>query len=123
MLYSVESGHYIKKLPHKKEFNRYRARITDLEYNNIVDRLNDMIDGDEIHTAGWMPGSNWKGTVFEPIYYACGENVELSGMFFGLIVFKVMMDRDDCWGFGRYKKDGIDIKSMTYFRLAKCPEE
>jgi len=27
-----------------------------------------MIDADEIHKAGWMPGYNWSGTVFEPIY-------------------------------------------------------
>lgn len=77
-----------------------------------------MIDGDEIHTAGWMPGTNWTDTVFQPIYDGCGENYQVSAMFFGLIVFKVFMDRDDYWGFGKYEKDGIPIHSITYFRLA-----
>jgi hypothetical protein len=46
-----------------------------------------MIDKDEIHTAGWMPGNNWSGSVFEPIYTkACGMNEEESGLCFGLFV-------------------------------------
>ena len=27
-----------------------------------------MIDGAEVHTAGWMPGYYWPGTPWEPIY-------------------------------------------------------
>ena len=67
-----------------------------------------------------MPGSNWDGTVYEPLYYACGKNQTQSGMFFGLIVFKTLMEREDkVWGFGRYG----DIKSMTYFVLDNPPPE
>ena len=42
--------------------------LTDLEWRNIVTVLNEIIDGNEVHTAGWMPGSNWMGyTVFHPL--------------------------------------------------------
>jgi hypothetical protein len=27
------------------------------------------------------------------------------------------MDRPDDWSFGRYEKDGIPIRGMTYFRI------
>lgn len=121
MLYSVDSQKYVTKLPHKNDFDRWRKRISDAKYNLIVDELNLRVDGDEIHTAGWMPGSDWNGTVFEPLYFACGQSIQAAGLFFGLIVFKLMMDRSDYWGFGRYEKDGVPIQSMTYFKLQSKP--
>lgn len=117
MLISIDSGEQVKKLPHKKEYDKWRARISDNHFDAIVDELNRRIDSDEVHTAGWMPGSDWDGTVFEPIYFACGRSVQAAGMFFGLIVFKIMMDRDDMWGFGKFEKDGVPIQSMTYFKI------
>lgn len=63
------------------------------------------------------------GTVYEPIYEACGKNVSQSGLFFGLIVFYILMNREDkVWGFGRFEKDGKQIASMTYFVLDNPPE-
>lgn len=57
-----------------------------------------------------------------PLYVACGKNVTQAGMFFGLIVFKLLMERQDkTWGFGRYEKDGRQIASMTYFELKNPP--
>jgi hypothetical protein len=81
------------------------------------DELNRMIDSDEIHTAGWMPGSNWMGTVIEPIYHACGRNQTQAALFFGLIVYKVFMERPDAWACGRFQLNGKDIKSLTNFRV------
>lgn len=117
MLYSADNGVFIKRLPHKRDYDMWRARLPDSDYNAIVDELNNRIDGNDIHTAGWMPGHDWTGTVFEPLYHACGRNIETAALFFGLIVYKVMMERPDYWGFGRYEKDGIPIQSMTYFKL------
>lgn len=38
----------------------------------MVDELNKRIDENpEVHTAGWIPGHDWTGTVFYPIYLAC----------------------------------------------------
>jgi len=121
MIYSIEKGEFITKLPHEKDFKVWRKRIGDNDYNTIVDELNKRIDGDEVHTAGWMPGHDWTGTVFEPIYHACGRRIDTAALFFGLIVFKAFMDRDDYWGCGRYEKDGKPIHSMTYFRLKNIP--
>lgn len=120
-LFSLDRGVYrIQDLPHEREFDVWRSRLREIDFEAIVNELNSRIDSDEIHTAGWIPGSDWTGTVWEPIYYACGQDIEASGMFFGLIVFYIMMNREDCWGFGRYEKDGLPIESMTYFRI-ECP--
>jgi hypothetical protein len=121
VLYSIDAGKYINDLPHKHEFIQWRVKVSDADYDLIENELNNRINGDEVHTAGWIPGSDWTGTVFEPLYFACGKNVEAAGLFFGLIVFKVIMDRKDCWGFGKYEKKGMPIRSMTYFKLNSIP--
>lgn len=117
MLYSIDKGEYVKQLPHKSDYLRWRSNLSDEDYEKILTELQQRIDGDEVHTAGWMPGHDWTGTVFEPLYHACRRDVEQAAKFFGLILFKLMMERDDDWGFGRYQKDGVDIRSLTYFRI------
>lgn len=122
MLYSVDSGQYVTRLPHQTDYDRWRKNISDDEYKAVEDAINARIDASEINTAGWIPGHDWTGTVYEPIYKACGKNVTQAGMFFGLIVFKLLMERQDkTWGFGRYEKEGRQIASMTYFELKNPP--
>jgi hypothetical protein len=121
MLYSIQKGKFVTVLPHEKEFKVWKSKLNTNDYNVIINELNNRVDGDEIHTAGWIPGSNWMGTVFEPLFHACGKNEESAAKFFGIIVFKVIMDRSDCWGFGKYEKNGVPIRSMTYFKLNNVP--
>lgn len=63
----------------------------------------------------------WMGTVFEPIYHACGRNQTQAALFFGLIAYKVFMERPDAWACGRFQLNGKDIKSLTYFRVNYQP--
>lgn len=73
MLYSIDSDSFIKKIPHRAEYDQWRQRINDADYQAIYDELNARISGSEIETSSWIPGSNWQGTVFQPIYEdACG---------------------------------------------------
>jgi hypothetical protein len=122
MLYSIDSGRYVKTLPHKKDFDKWMKQLSSDDYNKIIEALNENINSKEIHTAGWIPGNDWTGTVYQPLYYACGQNKMQSGMFFGLILFDLLMRRTDCvWGFGKFEKDGVPIASMTYFLLDNPP--
>ena len=75
MLYSIDSGKYVTVLPHKKGYEKWRNHLSDEDYVKIIDELGRRIDSQEINTAGWIPGHDWTGTVFEPIYYACGRTV------------------------------------------------
>lgn len=121
MLYWFESFTRVTKMPFEADYVRYMAAMSHAEVKAIRDTLNGMIDGDEIHTAGWMPGSDWSGTVFSPIYHkAANCSYELSAKIFGLMVFKVFLDRPEQWVTGRFEKDGKEIKSRTYF-LPKNP--
>jgi len=126
MLYSVPDLKKITHVPHEFEYDQWRQhldRVDSSAYQRICHELDSRFDDREVDTSSWIPGSDWTGTPFEPIYHACGQNQEAAGLFFGLLVWQVVMDRNqDCWSFGRYEKDGIPIRGMTYFRI-DCPKK
>ena len=118
MLYSVDSGKVIDQIPYRQDYNRWRGRLSDEEFENIMTELNRTIDSDTIHTSSWIPGSNWEGTVYDPIYKkACLRNVTESGKCFGLFLWVAMMQREEQWAFGRYELNNIPIEGLTYFRI------
>ncbi|MDR1871699.1 MAG: hypothetical protein LBS60_07215 [Deltaproteobacteria bacterium] len=109
-------------VPHQGHNQPIINRIPNREFLAIKDEINRLVDlvvdsPHELITAGWLPGNDWTGTVWEPIYIAANLNFDLSGMIFGAIVFQVMMERDEDWSLGKYQIDGRDIGSNTYFRI------
>jgi len=99
----------------KKKYDALATRLGG-DLDPIGQRLNSMIDGDRIHTAGWMPGSNWNGTPFQRIYEVSGRDVEEAAKNFGLIVWKVFEKRPESWVSAHGMIDGKEIRSRTYFR-------
>jgi len=88
----------------------------------MLERIDELIDdaGGDIATAGWLPGSDWTGTAFEPIYTkAARGDFDRAAMFFGQLVRFAVMERPERWASGRYQLDGRDIGSRTYFRLGR----
>jgi hypothetical protein len=86
VLIDVDSGKPITRIPYQASFGALRDRLSDEEFSAMVDRINELIDeaGGEIATAGWLPGSDWAGTVFAPIYTkAARGDFDRSAMFFG----------------------------------------
>ena len=95
-LYAVDSQKYVDYLPHREDFERWRSRLTDEQFDAIRNELLGMIDGNAIHTAGWMPGSDWTETPWEPIFTdACRYDEVASGYCFGLIVWVVLQEDPD----------------------------
>lgn len=122
MLYSIDKGQYIDFTPYENDFRIWKGRLAAKDYDKISIELNARIDGDEIHTSSWIPGSDWTGTAFEPIYsLACHKDEQASGKFFGLILWEVVKNRSDVWSYGRYENNGIPIKGLTYFKLRNPP--
>ena len=120
MLIDVNSGRVLAHVPHEREFSAVQRRLSTEEFERMVERLNELIDdaGGEIATAGWLPGSDWTGTPFEPIYTKGARgDFQRSALFFGQLVWYVVMRRPERWASGRYKVDGREIGSRTYFRL------
>ncbi len=122
MLIDIETGRTIEEVPFRRDFEVLRNRLSGADFEAMVTRINDLIDasGAEIATAGWLPGSDWTGTPFEPIYtIAARQDYQRSALFFGRLVWYVVMMRAETWGSGRYQVDGRDIGSRTYFRLSR----
>lgn len=118
MLYSIESSKYIETIPHRRDYERWRGGISDGEYQAIYNELQSRISGSEIETSSWIPGSDWSGTVYEPIYdKACDYDEVASAKFFGLILWHVVMEHEATWAFGRYKLGDVPIEGLTYFRI------
>ncbi len=118
MLYEVESKKKITRIPHHDSYKTWHDRLAPEEYQAITDELHSRIDGEEIKTSSWIPGNDWRGTVFQPIYEkACRHNYDAAARFFGIIVWCVFMEHKEKWGFGKYKLNDIPIKGMTYFRV------
>jgi len=123
MIYDLNNGIIKHNIPYKKSYELWKGRLSDAEYQAIVDRLNEMIDdsiadhnGQGIVTSSWMPGPDWSGTPFDPIYWkACLQHFEYSAMCFGLFLWVTLKGRSEKWAFGRYEQDGIPIKGLTYF--------
>lgn len=120
MLYSIDTQSEITKIPHKRDYDRWQSRLSDVEYKAIYDELMSRISGAEIETSSWIPGSDWTGTVFQPIYEkACNQDENASAKFFGLILWHVVMEHDEWWSFTRLQLGDIQIEGLTYFRINK----
>lgn len=118
MLWSIDTNEAITEIPHKKDYDRWRSGISSSEYQAIIDELSSKIHGTEIQTSSWIPGGDWTGTVYDPIYSkACAYDPVASAKFFGLLLWEVMLNDDFYWAFGRYEKDGIQIEGLTYFKV------
>jgi hypothetical protein len=130
----------VLRLEHQSEFDRIwlsilapeRAAI-ETEINRRLDELiaspdpnwgsitNTSIEGGKTNPETGIRG-DWSGTVFDPIYRACGLNEELAGMFFGNVWKKVIIDRDERWVGIRsdstnptFPNRGILLQGKSYF--------
>ena len=120
MLYSLEPQNWIERVWHQADFDRWRNRLTDEQHAAIQAELNRYVDTREIATSSWIPGADWEGTAFWPIYDgACRRSEEAAAKFFGLLVQEVFIARPETWSFGRYEKDGVEIGGMTYFQISR----
>ena len=117
MLENMMTGALIKSVPYQADYRLFLSRLTAGEIASIKEALNDKIEGSEIETAGWMPGSNWEGTPYQAIYEkAAKRDHAAAARCFGLMVWEVFMERPERWTSGRSEKDGEPIGSRTYFR-------
>ena len=71
----------------------------------------------QLLTMTWIPGPDWTGTVYDPIYYALAMSHDASAKFLGLIFMDVAIHRDEWWGSGHYELRGEAITGRTYFLL------
>ncbi len=125
-LYSIDSDTPVDHVPHQKQFDEWKSRLTANELAQIDDAFGALIDqklnaGTEIFTSSWLPSElspdgphDLDRTPFFVIWEkACRENWEHTGWCFGLLLWEHMMNRDEEWCF--YKSGDDDIEGTRYF--------
>jgi len=128
--------HDVLSLEHENDFNRVWHSMTLLERTAIEDeikrRLDDMlatpdpnwgsitntsIEGGRAKALTGIRG-DWSGTVFQPIFNHFGDE-QMSGMFYGNVWKKVIIDRDERWIGIRsdptFPQRGVTLQGKTYF--------
>ena len=121
-LYSVPDMRQITNVPHEASNRPIVNRIPEESLVRIRKEINERIQAvvdshEELITSGWIPGSDWTNTVWQPIYIASRNDFVRAGMVFGFLVFEEMMYREEDWSLGKYQVNGRDIGSTTYFRI------
>jgi hypothetical protein len=127
----------VSQLPYRHEFDQvwlsipaHERTAIENEINTRLDSLinspdpnwgsitNTSIEGGKLNPATGIRG-DWTGTVFEPIFDACGLNEERAGMFYGNVWKKVIIDRTDRWVGIRsdptFPNRGVTLQGKTYF--------
>lgn len=113
MLYNLNRK-IIHKIPHGTDYNRWRDRLSNDNYHAIMNKLEEILNSDNVLVSSYIPGNDWTGTVFDPIYNeACNRNIRHSALFFGLLMWEAVMKHPDNWSF---IKSG-NVQGLTYFRI------
>ena len=62
------AGKLITAVPFQSEFQQWKSRMTAPDKAAIKLAIHQILDSGEVHTTSWIPGPNWGGTPFDPIY-------------------------------------------------------
>ncbi len=124
MLVSIDGNGDTKEVENvarQADFKAWRAKLTDAEHAAIMTEIRSRMVGKDIQISSFIPGAEWAGTPFWPIYEkACGRDFDASRKFFGLLVWEWMMEDENTWAFGRYgTPTNPNVEGMTYFQITK----
>jgi len=120
MLYDPKDNQ-LTHIPHSEEYEQWRARLSDADYDAIIAELHRIMDEKQSFNASHIPGRDWQGTVYQPIYHACADNWNQARLFYGLLVWIAAQLHADDWHFYREESRGRDHIGLTYFKKATCP--
>ena len=124
MLINIDDFSRITTVAHEKEFNAWKKKLTDDGFKSIGDYINKEIDeilekGEKIINTTILASVDWDDKPYKLIYEKVTDFFDdLAALFFGSMVWYVVMNRDENWGCGKYNVvKNRDIQSMTYFLL------
>jgi len=119
MLYSIDDKP-ITDIPRRRkaDFKAWRDNLVDSDYEEVFDAINKYVDTvppDKPFVSSFIPRAIWGDVPCQPLIDACNQNEEYAGFFFGLIVWKVMIDHKEKWVFKISDKED-DVLGTTYWR-------
>lgn len=115
MLFDIK-GKRQSRIIHQADYNRWRASLNDADWEGIVQAVHEVMDRDGVFKSSYLPGSDWTGTPYFPIWLAVGEDFDQARLFFGLLVWEAVWLHPEEWYFVRQDSTGDEPTGMTYFR-------
>lgn len=101
---------------HQEKYDVWKAKLSDNDYDAIIAELHKIMDEKDIINSSFIPGSDWTGKVYEPIYYACGENEDNAKLFYGLLVWEATQLHSENWMFIKTEDNPDKPSGTTYFK-------
>ncbi len=121
MLYSVESQTVVDRMPYQRQLGRWMIRLTSGEKEAIERSLRAHIADGQLAMGGVIPGINWEGAPFAPIWRVCKQTTITANLCVALWVYDMMLRDEAWWGFRENENEGESLESLTYFRLDSPP--
>ena len=127
MLYWVEDHlKQVSSVPKsRKRFYEFQKRkLSEIDFKLMEDFVNKIIDDKKFVSdgsvkfvvPGWEVKSDWNGTPLIKIYTdACGNNIETSAMWLGLLFLETMINREETWYCSKTTFNGRHISQVVYW--------
>ncbi len=110
-------------MPHKEDYDKWRVNMSDADYRNAIKAIHkimaDTKPGAHVITSSYIPGKDWSGTPFDPIYRACKGKWAAARLFFGQLVWDAVQQHPEKWHFMRQEKGDDQPIGLTYFKPEK----
>jgi hypothetical protein len=104
------------RIIHQIDYDRWRANLNDTDWEGIIKAVHQVMDRGNVFKSSYLPGSDWTGTPYEPIWFAVGEDFDQARLFFGLLVWEAVWLHSEEWHFVRQDDINDEPTGMTYFR-------
>lgn len=110
-----------------RDLNFCKSRMTPAAIAGVEAELDRVIASGEVHTSSWIPGSDWNGKPYQPIFdHGAKMNPYVAARYFGLFMWERVLDRErnfhETWACKHCDDQwGNPIKGRTYFILKQPP--
>lgn len=101
---------------HQQDYDRWRCNLSDEDHQEIMDVLHAVMDENRVFNSSHIPGSDWTGTPYLPIYVACNDNENHARLFYGLLVWEAVQTHEAEWYFKKEERLGDIPGGMYYFQ-------
>ncbi len=112
-------GKELTNMPHQAEYDRWMRNLSHEEHRGVISAihtvLDDARDNNKPVYSSYIPGSDWEGTAYWPIYIACQENRDASRLFYGQLCWEAVQEHEDDWVVINQKRDDDHPGGKIYF--------
>ncbi len=99
-------GNPIDQMVHQEAYRRWCDLLDESDREAIIDAIHSHMDGENSFVSSHIPGPEWEGTPYLPIYIACDEDADEAALFFGLLVWDAAMRHSARWRVQRAPRSG-----------------